>query len=96
MNMTFSSPYAHGFARVAAITIPSHPGQPDRNVPEIAAAARQAARQGACVAVFPEMSISGYTLDDLVFSERLLKSVEKGIELLAKATSDCAELIVVG
>ena len=96
MNMTFASPYAHGFARVAAITIPSHPGQPDRNVPEIAAAARQAARQGACVAVFPEMCISGYTLDDLVFSERLLASVEKGIELLAKATSDCAELIVVG
>lgn len=96
MYMTFSSPYAHGFARVAAITIPSHPGEPDRNVPEIAAAARQAARQGACVAVFPEMCISGYTLDDLVFSERLLASVEKGIELLAKATSDCAELIVVG
>lgn len=96
MNMTFSSPYEHGFARVAAITIPSHPGEPDRNVPEIAAAARQAARQGACVAVFPEMCISGYTLDDLVFSERLLASVEKGIELLAKATSDCAELIVVG
>lgn len=96
MNMTFASPYAHGFARVAAITIPSHPGEPDRNVPEIAAAARQAARQGACVAVFPEMCISGYTLDDLVFSERLLASVEKGIELLAKATSDCAELIVVG
>lgn len=96
MYMTFSSPYEHGFARVAAITIPSHPGEPDRNVPEIAAAARQAARQGACVAVFPEMCISGYTLDDLVFSERLLASVEKGIELLAKATSDCAELIVVG
>lgn len=96
MNMTFSSPYAHGFARVAAITIPSHPGEPDRNVPEIAAAARQAARQGACVTVFPEMSISGYTLDDLVFSERLLDSVEKGIERLAKATSDCAQLIVVG
>ena len=96
MYMTFSSPYEHGFARVAAITIPSHPGEPDRNVPEIAAAARQAARQGACVAVFPEMCISGYTLDDLVFSERLLASIEKGIELLAKATSDCAELIVVG
>lgn len=96
MYMTFSSPYEHGFARVAAITIPSHPGEPDRNVPEIAAAARQAARQGACVAVFPEMCISGYTLDDLVFSERLLASVEKGIEILAKATSDCAELIVVG
>ena len=96
MNMTFSSPYEHGFARVAAITIPSHPGEPDRNVLEIAAAARKAARQGACVAVFPEMSISGYTLDDLVFSERLLASVEKGIEMLAKATSDCAQLIVVG
>lgn len=96
MNMTFSSPYAHGFARVAAITIPSHPGEPDRNVPEIAAAARKAARQGACIAVFPEMSISGYTLDDLVFSECLLASVEKGIERLAKATSDCAQLIVVG
>ena len=96
MNMTFSSPYAHGFARVAAITIPSHPGQPDRNVPEIAAAVRKAARQGVCIAVFPEMSISGYTLDDLVFSERLLDSVEKGIERLAKATSDCAQLIVVG
>lgn len=96
MYMTFSSPYEHGFARVAAITIPSHPGEPDRNVPEIAAAARQAARQGACVAVFPEMCISGYTLDDLVFSERLLASVEKGIEMLAKATSDCAQLIVVG
>ncbi|MFR8481138.1 MAG: nitrilase-related carbon-nitrogen hydrolase, partial [Varibaculum timonense] len=94
--MTFASPYSHGFARLAAISIPSLPAEVDRNVPVIAAAARKAAQQGACVCVFPEMSISGYTLGDLAVSTRLLDAVEKGVELLVKATSDCAQLIVVG
>ena len=65
-SMTFHSLYAHGFARVAACTADVHVADPSRNAHSILEVGRRCSEQGVAVALFPELSLSGYALDDLL------------------------------
>ncbi|MCD4549791.1 NAD(+) synthase [Schaalia sp. lx-260] len=94
--MNFFNIYDQGFARVAAISFPVHPACPHKNVEEIISAARQCHEHGVSVAVFPELSVSGYSLDDLFLQDVLLDNVEKALQTLRQATTDMAPLLVVG
>ncbi len=97
--MEFRSIYDQGFARVAAVTVPSHPGEPARNAEEILGAARQCDARGAAVAVFPELSVSGYAIDDLLLQDVLLDEVEAALDRIRRATADgdgLLPLLVVG
>ena len=64
--MNFHSLYDQGFARVAAVTLPVHPAQPLANAEEIIAAARSCDERGVSIALFPELCVSGYAIDDLL------------------------------
>ena len=57
--MNFRSLYAHGFARVAACTTRTHLADPQRNAEAVLAMARECDAQGAALAVFPELTLSG-------------------------------------
>ena len=76
--MTFRSLYAHGFARVAACTADVWIADPSRNAASIASVARQCSEQGVAVALFPELSLTGYAIDDLLGQEALLDAVHDG------------------
>lgn len=86
----------HGFLRVAAVAPIVHVAQPDRNVAEIVLWANKAADSGASVAVFPELSITGYTCEDLFLGDDLLSRAEVALVKLAAATANLAMVIVVG
>ncbi len=86
----------HGFLRVAAVAPIVHVAQPDRNVAEIVLWANKAADSGASVAVFPELSITGYTCEDLFLGDDLLSRAEAALVKLAAATASLAMVIVVG
>ena len=65
--MTFHSLYAHGFARVAACTadvVHRRPGPQRREHRATSPAA--APTSGVAVAVFPELALTGYSIDDLL------------------------------
>lgn len=94
--MEFTSLYAHGYARVAVCTLPVALADPATNAERIAEQARLAHGEGAAVVLFPELSISGYSLDDLVLQDVLLDAVDNAIVDLAAATADLASLVVVG
>ncbi len=94
--MEFTSLYSHGFARVAACTLPVTLADPAANVRAIADQARACHDDGVAVAVFPELSVSGYALDDLLLQDVLLDDVERAVADLAAATADLGPLIVVG
>lgn len=87
--MNFHSLYDQGFARVAAVSIPVHPAQPDLNADEVIEAARIASERGAAVVTFPELCISGYDLGDLFLQPTLHDAVE---EAIIKVTQSCADL----
>lgn len=95
-DANFTSIYQHGFARVAACTFPVALADPATNVARIAEQARLAHDEGAVVALFPELSLSGYSLDDLLLADVLLDAVDDAVVALAEATADLRPLIVVG
>jgi NAD+ synthase (glutamine-hydrolysing) len=92
----FRSIYDQGFARVAAVTIPSHPAQPARNAEEILLAAHECSERGVAVAVFPELCVSGYAIDDLLLQDVLLDGVEAALDRIREASRDLLSLLVVG
>jgi NAD+ synthase (glutamine-hydrolysing) len=56
---------------------------------------KRAAKAEACLAVFPELSLTGYTIGDLVHSSRLLECAEEELARLAEATKgqNCAMIV---
>jgi NAD+ synthase (glutamine-hydrolysing) len=94
--MTFHSIYRHGFARVAACVIPSHVADPTANAEAILTAAQDCSRQAVAVAVFPELCLSGYAIEDLVMQDALLDSVERALARIVEASADLATVLVIG
>ncbi|MFT3888130.1 MAG: NAD(+) synthase [Arachnia sp.] len=94
--MEFTSLYRHGFARVAACTFPVALGDPTTNVDRILEQVQACHDDGAAVALFPELCLSGYSLDDLLLQDVLLDAVDEAIVRLAKATKKLRPVVVVG
>jgi NAD+ synthase (glutamine-hydrolysing) len=94
--MTFRSLYRHGFARLAACVIRSAPGDPQANAASILAAATRCHDQGAAVAVFPELCVSGYAIDDLLLQDALLDGVHQAIDEIAAGSAALSALLLVG
>jgi NAD+ synthase (glutamine-hydrolysing) len=92
----FRSIYSHGFARVAACVTVSHVANPTANAAEILEAARLCHDRSVAVAVFPELCLSGYAIEDLLMQQSLLEAVEKALESLVEASADLMTALVVG
>ncbi|EIC08430.1 NAD synthase [Microbacterium laevaniformans OR221] len=95
-NLPFESAYRHGFARVAACTIPVAIADPARNAEAVIDAARALSDDAVAVAVFPELCLSGYAIDDLVMQDAVLDAVHAAIGTLVSASHDLRPLLVVG
>ncbi len=92
----FRNLYAQGFARVAACTTPVALADPATNVERIIEQVRACHDDAVAVAVFPELSISGYAIDDLHLQDVLLDAVDDAVLQIASATADLLPLVFVG
>ena len=92
----FHSPFAHGFVRIGVMTPAVHLGDPIANARGILEQAAAAADQGAQLVVFPELSVSGYSLDDLLHQDALLDGVEQALALLAEGSQNLPLAFAVG
>ena len=95
-DVDFTSAYAHGFARVAACTVPVAIADPATNAATVLAEARACHDEGVAVAIFPELCLSGYAIDDLVMQDVLLDAVDEAIGALVEASADLRPVLVVG
>src|ERR1700710_783707 len=68
-QMNFNSIYSHGFARVAASTIVSSVANPTANVAAILDAAKECHEKSVTVALFPELCVSGYAIEDILLQD---------------------------
>jgi NAD+ synthase (glutamine-hydrolysing) len=92
----FYSAYAHGFARVAACTVPVAVADPAANARTVLEQARLCHDDGVAVAIFPELCLSGYAIDDLFLQDTLLEAVEAAIAEVVAASADLLPVLVVG
>lgn len=88
--------YAHGMARAALCAPLMTPADPARNVEEILSLAKRAHEARAAIALFPELTLSAYAIDDLFMQDALLAAVEKAAARLIEASSDLFPVIIVG
>ena len=65
---------SHGFVRAAVVVPRVHLADPMKNAAELAGLLQQAHDQGAQYALCPELCLTGYSAQDLFFSDALLAS----------------------
>ncbi|MDR2453694.1 MAG: hypothetical protein LBD51_03915, partial [Bifidobacteriaceae bacterium] len=85
-----------GFVRVAACSLPVRLADPPANAHAIGQLASQAAAKGASLVVFPELCLTGYSLEDLFMQNALLDASDQALASLAAATAGWPAAIVVG
>jgi NAD+ synthase (glutamine-hydrolysing) len=95
-GMSFRSLYTHGFARVAACTIVSSGANPAANARAILAEARTVHAEGAVLAVFPELCVSGYAIDDLLMQDVVLDAVHLALGEIVEGSRDLLPILLVG
>ncbi|MDC7683107.1 NAD(+) synthase [Asticcacaulis sp. BYS171W] len=95
-DLSFYSPATHGFVRIACVTPKVHIADPKANLKEHLALIKRAERHGADLVVFPELSLTGYTLDELFNQQVLLDGALSALSELSNLSGAYRCTIVVG
>ncbi len=94
--MDFYNVYSQGFARVAACTHHAAIGDPAANAESVLRLARECHDDGVALAVFPELTLSGYSIEDILLQDVLLDAVEDAVRGIVSATKNLLPVLVVG
>src|SRR3954454_9980380 len=94
--MSFYSAYRHGYVRVAACTHHTTLADPAANAESVLRLARECHEDGVGLAVFPELTLSGYSLEDIVLQDTLLGAVEDAVATLVAGSAELLPVLVVG
>src|SRR4051812_17849953 len=94
--MTFRSIYQHGFVRVASCTQRIAIGDPPANAEAVLRQARACDEDGVAVALFPELCLSGYSIEDLLLQDALLDGVEAALATVVEGSADLLPVLVFG
>ena len=92
----FASLYTHGFVRVAAAVPQVRIAEPEFNVGRTLHLAGRASDERAALVVFPELGISGYSIEDLFHQQAVLDGVLDGLAALREASAELSPMIIVG
>lgn len=80
----------YGFLRVAVCAPELFPGDVAANVAALTQALGEMKADGAELAVFPELCLTGYSCADLFYQELLLEAAREGVAAVAGAAEICA------
>ncbi len=94
--MSFFNIHTHGFVRIACAAPRLKVADPAFNVAETVHLLRRADAQGASLALFPELGISAYAIDDLLQQNALLDAVLVALGVLVEESRSLRPVAVVG
>ena len=84
------------FLKVCTVTPKMRLADCTYNIKEIIKTMKEAAQNGASLAVYPELCVTGYSCGDLFYQVNLIEEVECGIVTLLKETQDLELVAVIG
>ncbi|MBL8549637.1 MAG: NAD(+) synthase [Hyphomonadaceae bacterium] len=96
MPPVFQSLYTHGFVRAAAAAPVVRLADPAANAAAILDLAKAADKERATLLLTPELSLSGYSIDDLLHQQTLLDAVEAAIATLKEKSKALFPMLMVG
>jgi NAD+ synthase (glutamine-hydrolysing) len=94
--MDFYSAYGQGFVRVAACTHQTALADPPANAESVLRVARACHDDSVALAVFPELTLSGYSIEDILLQDTLLDAVEDALLDIVAASAELMPVLVVG
>jgi NAD+ synthase (glutamine-hydrolysing) len=94
--MDFYNSYSQGFVRVAACTHHTTIGDPAANAASVLRLARDCHDDGVALTVFPALTLSGYSIEDIVLQDLLLDDVEAAVSEIVGSSTDLLPVLVVG
>ncbi|OKH65141.1 NAD synthetase [Mycobacterium sp. SWH-M1] len=94
--MDFYSAYRQGFVRIAACTHHTTLADPVANAESVLRIARQCHDDNVGLAVFPELTLSGYSIEDIVMQDALLEAVDTAVGEIAAGSAALLPVLVVG
>jgi NAD+ synthase (glutamine-hydrolysing) len=94
--MDFRSIYRHGFLRAAACTLRTTIAEPVANAEAVLRIARECHAEGVGLAVFPELTLSGYSIEDILLQDTLLDAVEQALLDVVAGSAELLPVLVVG
>ncbi|HTM85851.1 MAG TPA: NAD(+) synthase, partial [Mycobacterium sp.] len=92
----FYNAYRHGFARVAACTHRTTLADPAANAESVLRLARECHGDSIALAVFPELTLSGYSIEDVLQQDTLLDAVEAALLEVVAGSLELLPVLVVG
>src|SRR6202140_2287557 len=92
----FFSPYRHQFVRIGACVPQVAIAEPAKNANEALQLVAEGAKAGVALMVFPELCLSAYAIDDLLFQDAVLDAVAAAVERLIAASKKLSPVFVVG
>ena len=94
--MDFYSAYRHGFVRVAACTQHTAIGDPAANADSVLRLARACHDDSVALAIFPELTLSGYSIEDILMQDALLDAVDDALLDVVVASAELLPVLIVG
>src|SRR6266404_1660637 len=92
----FFSPYRHQFVRIGACVPQVAIAEPATNADQALALVQKGDKAGVGLMVFPELCLSAYAIDDLLFQDAVLDAVAAQVDRLVAASKKLAPVFVVG
>src|SRR4051812_3114985 len=94
--MNFRSIYQHGFVRVASCTGRIAIADPPANAEVILRHGRACADEGVGLALFPELNLTGYSIEDLLLQDAVLDGVETAVASVIEGSAGLLPVLVFG
>src|SRR5436190_14111872 len=92
----FFSPYRHQFVRIGACVPQVAIAEPATNGDQALALVAEGDKAGVALMVFPELCLSAYAIDDLLFQDAVLDAVAAQVDRLVAASKKLSPMFVVG
>src|SRR3954467_7481277 len=95
-SMNFRSIYKHGFVRVASCTGRIAIADPPANAEVILRHSRACHDEGVGLALFPELNLTGYSIEDLLLPDAVLDGVEAAIATVVEGSAGLLPVLAFG
>jgi len=92
----FFSVYHQGFLRVAGCTMRTVVADPDANAESVLRIARDCHADGVGLVVYPELTLTGYSIEDLLLNETVLDRARAALERVVEASAGLSPVLLVG
>ena len=93
---SFFSPYRHQFIRIGACVPHVAVTEPRRNAENVLSLLAEGDQALVSLMVFPELCLSAYAIDDLLFQDAVLDEVARQVDRLICASAELFPIFVVG